>query len=256
MHQQNPANSTLVYSTCGSTAQCRKKCALIFFTLMFLLVGFILIIVGISAKRSWGPEDELRSSFCKEERMATEQNLKNCRIVGPIFLAIGFFFLSATIIVLTSKPRENRAEYVIGRPNTGQIGSATHGGSGNVTTTTQHPSRDGIQQLYGHSEYPSGSGSYPSQPAGHVTYPKEAAYPSSFRYSYNSSQNGRQAPCLTATPPHPSFESFVGQRNVAASAPPPGDAGVLKEMKEFAACFPCFVVYYNAKACDKRGFLR
>ena len=139
MHQQNPANSTLVYSTCGSTAQCRKKCALIFFTLMFLLVGFILIIVGISAKRSWGPEDELRSSFCKEERMATEQNLKNCRIVGPIFLAIGFFFLSATIIVLTSKPRENRAEYVIGRPNTGQIGSATHGGSDNVTTPSQHP---------------------------------------------------------------------------------------------------------------------
>ena len=93
--------------------------------------------------------------------------------------------------------RENPAKYVtvIARPNTGQIGSATHGGSGNVTTTTQHPSRDGIQQLYGHSEYPSESGSYPSQPAGHVTYSKEAAYPSF-------------------------FESFVGQKNVAASAPP------------------------------------
>ena len=144
--------------------------------------------------------------------MTTEQNPKNCLIVGPIFLAIGFFFLSATIIVHTSKPRENPAEYVIARPNTGQIGSATHGGSGNVTTTTQHPSPYGIQQLYGHSEYPSGSGSY-------VTYPTEAAYPSSFRYSYNSSQNSRQAPCLTATSPHPSFESFVGQRNVAASSP-------------------------------------
>ena len=73
------------------------QCALIFFTIMFLLVGFILTIVGISAKRTWGPEDELRCSFCKEERMATEQNLKNCRIVGPIFL-------SATIIEHTSKP--------------------------------------------------------------------------------------------------------------------------------------------------------
>ena len=119
------------------------------------------------------------------------------------------------------KARENPSKYVtvIARPNTGQIGSATHGGSGNVTTTTQHPSPYGIQKLYGHSEYPSGSGSYPSQPAGHVTYSKEAAYPSSFRYSYNSSQNGRQAPCLTATPPHPPFESFVCQKNVAASAP-------------------------------------
>ena len=117
--------------------------------------------------------------------------------------------------------RENPAKYVtvIARADTGQIGSATHGGSGNVTTTTQHPSSYGIQQLYGHSEYPSGSGSYPSQPAGHVTYPTEAAYPSSFRYFYSSSQNSRQAPCLTATPPHLSFESFVGQRNVVSSAP-------------------------------------
>ena len=89
MHQQNPANSTLVYSTCSSTAECRKKCALIFFTIMFLLVGFILTIVGISANGSWGPKDELRCSFRKEERIAKEQNLKNCRIVGPIFLAIG-----------------------------------------------------------------------------------------------------------------------------------------------------------------------
>ena len=109
-----------------------------------------------------------------------------------------------------------------------------------TTTITQHPNPYGIQQLYGHSENPSGSGFYPSQPAGHVTYQTEAAYPSSFRYSYNSSQNSRQAPCLTATLPHPSFQSFVGQGNVAASAP--GDASVLKEMKEFAACFPFFVV--------------
>ena len=117
--------------------------------------------------------------------------------------------------------RENPAKHVmvIARPSTGQIGSATHGGSGNVTTTTQHPSRDGIQQLYGHSEYPSGSGSYPSQPAGHVTYSKEAAYPSSFRYSYNSSQNSRQAPCLTATPPYPYFESFVGQETLMPVPP-------------------------------------
>ena len=124
MHQQNLANSTLVYSAFSCPAECRKKCALIFFTIMFLLVGFILIIVGISAKRTWGPEDELRCSFCKEERMATEQHLKNCRIVGPIFLAMGFFFLNATIIVHTSKPKENPVEHVIARPKTGQISNS------------------------------------------------------------------------------------------------------------------------------------
>ena len=149
-----------------------------------------------------------------------------------------FKMVALSLVWNQTKPRENPAEYVIARPNTGQIGSATHGGSGNVTTTTQHPSHYGIQQLYGHSEYPSRSGSYPSQPARHVTYPTEAAYPSSFRYSYNSSQNGRQAPCL----------SFIGQRNVAATAPPPpGDASVSKEMKEFAACFPCFVVHSKSE---------
>ena len=55
-------------------------------------------------------------------------------------------------------------------------------------------------------------------------------------------------------PRHRSFESFVDQRDVVAASAPPGDASVLKKMKEFAACFSCFVVY-NAKACDKRGFL-
>ena len=93
-----------------------------------------------------------------------------------------------------------------------------------MTTTTQHSSPYGIQQPYGHSEYPEGSESYPSPPAGHVAYPTEAAYLSSTRYSYNSSQNGRQAPYPTAIPAprHRSFESFVGQRDVvAASAPPP-----------------------------------
>ena len=99
-----------------------NKCALIM--IMSLLVGFILTIVGISAKRTWGPEDELRCSFCKEERMAREQNLKNCRIVGPIFLAMGFFLLSATIIVHTSKPKENPAERVIARSKTGQISNS------------------------------------------------------------------------------------------------------------------------------------
>ena len=72
-----------------------------------------------------------------------------------------------------------------------------------MTTTTQHPSPYGIQQPLGHSEYPEGSESYPSPPAGHVAYPTEVAYLSSTRYSYNSSQNGRQAPYPTAIPPPP-----------------------------------------------------
>ena len=64
---------------------------------------------------------------------------------------------------------------------------------------------------------------------------------------------GRQAPCVTATPPHPFFESFVGKKNVAASAPPETQV-YWKRLRNLRLFFPCFVVY-NAKAYDKRGFL-
>ena len=55
-------------------------------------------------------EDDSRCSFCKEERLVLEQRLKNCRIAGPIFLAIGDFFwmTSTTFIVYTRTPRKDQ----------------------------------------------------------------------------------------------------------------------------------------------------
>ena len=77
---------------------------------MFLLVGVVLTSVGVWAKPFWGPEDDPRCNFCKEERIAMEQRLKNCRIAGPIFLAIGDFFwmTSTTFIVYTRTPRKDQ----------------------------------------------------------------------------------------------------------------------------------------------------
>ena len=81
------------------------------FSLSPLRLAFLaLAIVGISPKRSWGPENELRCSFCKEERMATEQNLKHCRIVGPIFLAIRPF----TVLYFSVRSSRDRALCVTG----------------------------------------------------------------------------------------------------------------------------------------------
>ena len=181
---------------------------------MFLLVGFILTMVGNLAKPFWGPEDDW-CDFCKEDRLETERNLKNCRIVGPIFLAIGVTLLIATI-VYSRIQRKNNAGQVISGPNTGQIGSTTQGGSGNLTTTTQYPSPYGFQQpAYGQTpEYPSGSGPYTSTPAGYASYPPSTQYP------YNSSQSGPQALSPTEINPPPSYESIVGQSNSASSAPP------------------------------------
>ena len=212
MHQQNPAPPTTIVIPC-------EKCALIFFTIMFLLVGFILTMVGNLAKPFWGPEDDW-CDFCKEDRLETERNLKNCRIVGPIFLAIGVALLIATI-VYSRIQRKNNAGQVISGPNTGQIGSTTQGGSGNVTTTTQYPSPYGFQQpAYGQTPmYPPGSYPPPVPPAGHSTYPTAPAYPSSTQYPFNSPYN-IQAPYPTEMPPPPSYEGTVGQSDTVPSAPP------------------------------------
>ena len=207
MHQRNPAPPTTIVIH----PECCKKCALIFFTIMFLLVGFILTMVGNLAKPF--------CDFCKE-RLETERNLKNCRIVGPIFLAIAVVLLIATIVYSRIK-RKNNAGQVISGPNTGQIGSTTQGGSGNVTTTTQYPSPYGFQQpAYGQTPmYPPGSYPPPVPPAGYSTYPTGPAYPSSTQYPVNSPYNV-QAPYPTEMPPPPSYEGTVGQSDTAPSAPP------------------------------------
>ena len=180
------------------------------FTIMLLLVGFILTMVANSEKSFLGPEDDW---CCKEERLKSERNIKNRRIIGQIILAISGLSLIVTIAYIQ---RKNNTGQGITRPNTGQAaGSTTQGGSGNVTTTTQYPSPYGFQQpAYGQTpEYPSGSGPYTSTPAGYASYPPSTQYP------YNSSQNGPQALSPTEIIPPPSYESIVGQSNSAPSAP-------------------------------------
>ena len=75
---------------------------------MFLLVCFVFTSVGVWAKPFWGPEDDPRCSFRKEERLVMGQRLKNCRIAGLIFLAIGDFLWMTTIIVHTRTPRKDQ----------------------------------------------------------------------------------------------------------------------------------------------------
>ena len=187
------------------------------FTIMLLLVGFILTMVANSEKSFLGPEDDW---CCKEERLKSERNIKNRQIIGQIILAISGLSLIITIAYIQ---RKNNAGQGITRPNTGQAaGSTTQEGSGNVTTTTQHPSPYGFEQpAYGQTpEYPSGSGPYTSTPAEYASYPTVPAYPPSTQYPYNSSQSGPQALSPTEINPPPSYESIVGQSNSASSAPP------------------------------------
>lgn len=186
MHQQNPIPLTRANP---------RSSALIFFTNMFLLVGFILTVVG---------------GLCSIERSLT-------RIVGPIFLGIGVVLLISTVVYTRTRPRNNNAGQGMAEA-TSQIGSTTQGRSDNVMTTTQlDPSPNGFKQSYGQTpEYPWGTGPYPPLPAGTLCHPTGPAYPSSNRYPYISSQNGQPAN-PTEIPPPPSYESVVGQSDSAPS---------------------------------------
>ena len=130
MNRQNRAFPTGVFidqrynrqsGQCSGHESCKKVAlpSLLSFTIMFLLVGFILTMVGNFAKPFWGPEDDW-CDLCKEGRLKTERNLKNCRIVGPIFLGIGGLSLIVTTAYICIQ-RKNNTGQVISGPNTAQI---------------------------------------------------------------------------------------------------------------------------------------
>ena len=186
------------------------------FTIFLLIGAFGFTMFFNSSESGLSPESDW---CCKEQRLKSERNIKNRRMISKIILAI-IGFINLCLIVTTAYiciQRKNNAGQGITRPNTGQAaGSTTQGGSGNVTTTTQYPSPYGFEQpAYGQTpEYPSGSGPYTSTPAGYASYPPSTQYP------YNSSQSGPQSLSPTELPPPPSYESIVGQSNSAPSAPP------------------------------------
>ena len=192
------------------------------FTIFLLIGAFIFTMYFNSSESGLSPESDW---CCKEQRLKSERNIKNRRMISKIILAI-IGFINLCLIVTTAYiciQRKKNARQVITRPNTGQAaGSTTQGGSDNVTTTTQYPSPYGFQQpAYGQTpEYPSGSGPYTSTPAEYASYPTVPAYPPSTQYPYNSSQSGPQSVSSTELPPPPSYESIVGQSNSAPSAPP------------------------------------
>ena len=128
------------------------------FTIFLLIGAFGFTMFFNSQESGLSPESDW---CCKEQRLKSERNIKNRRMISKIILAI-IGFINLCLIVTTAYiciQRKNNARQGITRPNTGQAeGSTTQGGSGNVTTTTQYPSPYGFQQpAYGQTpEYPSG----------------------------------------------------------------------------------------------------
>ncbi|XP_078367628.1 uncharacterized protein LOC144651541 [Oculina patagonica] len=206
-----PRNPTTTYHV----RECCAKCLLIFFTVMFLLIGFILTMVGHLAKPFSGP---------RKERLSTERNLKNCRIVGPIYLAIGGVLFCALVFYSHVRlRRKNNQGQVLSQATTAQMGTTSQAGTGTATSMHYPANTFGYQQPYGQSPaYPPGpypnnppppaSGSYSPYPTGEVYPPAQPSYPPQGGPGYQ--------PYPTDMPPPPSNESAVDQSMASPSAPP------------------------------------
>ncbi|XP_022796371.1 vegetative cell wall protein gp1-like [Stylophora pistillata] len=199
------------------------KCLLIFFTVICLLVGFILTMVGHLAKPFWGPEDDW-CDFCREDRLEPERNLKNCRIVGPAFLAIGGVLLVISICYCQVQNKGNQGQVITGPPST-QTLSTSQAGPGAVTTSQYPPGNTfGPQQPYGQA-YGYQPGPYPNNPqppaAGpYPQYPTGQAYPPQTQHPYPPQSGQGYSPYPTTDmPPPPSYESATNQ-SATPSAPP------------------------------------
>ena len=191
MQQQNPPRVVIypqpVYrrQPAPFTRESFTRCALIFFTIMFLLAGLIVTMVGYFGGPSSEPEDDWCVS-CRETRLATEKNLKTCRIVGPIVLSIGAVLLFVSIFYCRIKKKDTPGEVVPG-PTSAHMGSATQGPTGTGSASSQNPwGSFAYEQPYGQTPaYPPSTGPCPSNPpplVGYSPYPVGSAYPPPTQY--------------------------------------------------------------------------
>lgn len=184
--------------SCGE--QFCRKCCLIFLTVAFLLVGFIVLMIGLFDKPFWGPESDW-CSFCKESRLQTERNLANCRIVGPIFLVIGGILLIVSIVMCRKKSPENEGHVV----STQQSAPTTTGSYG-VTT----------------ANYPSGQGYFPPGPAG-----SSVGFGTTQSYNYPPGNQAYPLPPMAYQPsnigpaPYTPSAAMHGFGNASTEPPPP-----------------------------------
>lgn len=200
------------YPRCSQEA-C-KKSGLIFLTVLFLLIGFIVTMVGNFEKPFWGPEDDW-CSFCRENRLATEQRLKNCRIVGPIFLGIGGLLLLISIGYCQATKKDSTGQVVSATSQTGYAGSATQAGAVTYTAPTQHPPHGQMNPYPPGPGYPSNN---PSLSGGYYPWQTGPVYPPPTQYTSPQTVQGYQQ-YPPEMPPPPSYQSAVGQQIATPNAP-------------------------------------
>lgn len=156
----------------GREVQC-KKCLLVTFTVLLLLIGFIVTIVGHTLKPFWSESHTSFCGVCEEDNRATRRNAANCRIVGPIFIAFGFLLMIFTIYFFKKK----RAE---GTTSSGSSYAAPPAPAS--TTLTYNQTGQSVNVPYpgtGQPPYPQTQPQYPPQsyPTEPQPYPSAPPYP-------------------------------------------------------------------------------
>ncbi|XP_031572296.1 vegetative cell wall protein gp1-like [Actinia tenebrosa] len=218
--QQHPAGRQVggrIYygSYHGREVQC-KKCLMVAFTILFILIGVIVTIVGHTLEPFWPESHSSFCSFCEEDNNTTRRNAANCRIVGPIFITIGFLLLVFTVVYFKKKNSEalaangNSNYYGEPAPTTlaynqaGQSVNVPYPGTGHIQPSCPQPPYPPTQPQYPASQpYPSGTPNYSTAPQPYPTAPQSGTpYPP---YPETTQDN---------LPPPPAYDTVVGSEGI------------------------------------------
>jgi len=151
--------------------------------IMIVFIGFVMTMYGYLHKPFWSNSSESWCDFCNDNIERDRQNIKNTRIVGPIFLCLG--------IVVTIVAVFYRRSQIKSHVNQGINATASHGGAvvGYSSVGESAPGQPPYQQppayqptnntyppqQYPPQQYPPQQQTYPSQaqpyPAAQTQYP-------------------------------------------------------------------------------------
>ena len=160
---------------------CQRFHSLIGFGVFFIIVGFIVTMVGNFAKPFWTEKDDW-CSFCKEERETTEQNLRNCRTAGPIVLTLGIVLTVIGFVMRRKEAGKAPSGGFVTQP--GGYTTASYASTGQIGTTA--------------APYQPVGGSYPPSATGYP--PSTAGYPPGPSYTPSTTSTTYPYPAQTGAP--------------------------------------------------------
>lgn len=198
---------------------CSKDVAAIVFGMIFVFIGFIMTVYGNAAKPFYSASHSSWCDDCKEDTDTTQRNIDNCKIAGPIFLALGFVLI---VVGFCTKKKFLNDQIMLGNQAIASTGAhvVNYSSSGNVKINTprnpyqqtqpQYPTQQypppPLQQQFPlppHQQYPPAPQQpYPPPPQGQYPPPPQRQYPPPPPHQQHS---------LPVQEQHPTLPQYVHQ---------------------------------------------